>query len=120
MPGQGAAAGGRAGEAGEGGGRSCWCRARGDWSFPGAEMRLQVLPRVGEGGTREPSSTVKGQQQERLGSSSWEELRPLGGTVPSGRDVRRAGASGLEADGWSCQKVKAEEVGHQRGAEPLP
>lgn len=52
-------------------------------------MRLQVLPRAGVGGTREPSGTVKGQQQERLDSSSWEELRPLGGTVPSGRDVNR-------------------------------
>jgi hypothetical protein len=70
-------------------------------------MRLQVLPRAGVGGTREPSGTVKGQQQERLDSSSWEELRPLGGTVPSGRDVNRAGASGREAFGWSCQKVKA-------------
>lgn len=62
-------------------------------------MRLQVPPRVGEGGTREPSGTVMGQQQETPGSSSWEELRPLGGTVPSGRDVRRAGASGREAAG---------------------
>lgn len=85
-------------------------------------MRLQVPPLVGEGGSRErePSGTVKGQQQERPGSSSWEELRPLGGTVPSGRDVKRAGASGREAAGWSCQKVTAEEVEHQLGAEPLP
>lgn len=69
---------------------------------------------------REPSYTVTGQQQERLGSSSWEEQRPLGGTVPSGRDVRGAGASGREAAGWSCLKIKAEEVGHRGGAEPLP
>lgn len=65
MLGPGTAAGGRAGVAGEGGGRSCCCRAQGDWSSRGAEMRLQVPPRVGEGGTREPSGTVKDQQQEK-------------------------------------------------------